>query len=472
MLDENIQLTHSELPPLWEHQKQGIELGLRRGRFGFLFDPGTGKTRTSLEILKEVGSNKVLIIAPIGVCRNWILEFEKYLPGKNQTWMCAGVKKRETKFEMIKEFIATPAHGRKFLVVNNECLRQEEYVSLLAKVGVNFLIIDEFHNFKTPTSKQTSGLLSLIAALSPKHLYLLTGTPCPKGEMDLWSMLFLLGKTSDHFFAWRKKNFIDVNAGMRRENYFPKFELRKGTKELVQSQLLECTLSAKKDEVLDLPPLLRTAIYCELGPEQKRHYETMLEYLFAIDAEGNELNASNILSRSLRLRQILAGFLGEVEIAENPRIKALESAIEKTNGEQFVIWTTFTATYKQLAAVLDELGLSYGTLTGLDSPQERADTIASFQAGELRALIANPQAGGVGVNLTAASYSIFYTYDYSLVNFLQAEARNYRGGSERHNRITHINIMAEGTIDEDIMEGLQENRSVQDFILGLKRKYE
>ena len=54
---------------------------------------------------------------------------------------------------------------------------------------------------------------------------------------------------------------------------------------------------------------------------------------------------------------------------------------------------------------------------------------------------------------------------------LQAEARNYRGGSERHERITRIDIVTPDTIDEDIMEALRAKRSVQDFILGLKRKH-
>jgi len=93
----------------------------------------------------------------------------------------------------------------------------------------------------------------------------------------------------------------------------------------------------------------------------------------------------------------------------------------------------------------------------------------SFQSGGVRALIAHPKAGGVGVNLTAAAFSIHYTRNYNLVDDLQAEARNYRGGSEIHNRITRIDIVSPGTIDESIVEALREKKSVQDFILGLKK---
>jgi Superfamily II DNA/RNA helicases, SNF2 family len=97
-------------------------------------------------------------------------------------------------------------------------------------------------------------------------------------------------------------------------------------------------------------------------------------------------------------------------------------------------------------------------LTGDIDAEERFENIRKFQAGEVRAIIAHPKAGGVGVNLTAASYSIHYSRSYSLTDDLQSEARNYRGGSERHKRITRIDIIAEDTIDEDISAALKSKK--------------
>ena len=481
------------VPPLWLHQREAVE---RAGnRFALFFDPGTGKTRTALELFRkalgqgirgsgwgrtgELQKMKALVFAPLNVCRNWEREIQEYLCLPHKVWLVSGQTKPQ-KMAIIQGFRECVDNIHMFLIVNTETLRAKEYRELLSKSGATFVVVDESHNFKSPTALQTKGLFNVLNNLRPSHLYLLTGTPAPQGEIDLWSTFALLGRTNDPFFVWRKRHFEDKNERRRgTRSYWPDYQVRQSSRELFSRILAECSQTARKNEVLDLPPLLRTQMYCEMGKEQARYYETMFEYLFAVDTDGNELNASNLLSRTLRLQQILAGFLNDIPIRDNPRLDTLREAIDKIpsrggplgKGEQFIIWTIFKPTYKVLGGVLEERGISYGLLTGEQHPADRHKIMDAFQSGQLRALIAHPKAGGVGVNLTAASYSLHYTRSYNLVDDLQAEARNYRGGSERHERITRIDIVTPDTIDEDIMEALRAKRSVQDFILGLKRKH-
>jgi non-specific serine/threonine protein kinase len=82
--------------------------------------------------------------------------------------------------------------------------------------------------------------------------------------------------------------------------------------------------------------------------------------------------------------------------------------------------------------------------------------------------VCNRKTGGTGVNLTSASYSIVYGRDFNLANELQSEARNHRAGSEIHSSITKINLVMEGTIDESIMQALENKQSISDVILDLK----
>lgn len=470
------------LPPLWSHQKEAIARAT--DRYALFFDPGCGKTRTAIELWKRtaMASGKTIIFAPLNVCRNWVNELNLYLDGHHRAWVVSGQSKAKKVeilelFANVNEFVDSDVHHGmapvpQFLICNIESLRSADYRSIMARSGASFIIIDESHNLKSPTSQQTKGALALIATLKPTHLYLLTGTPAPQGEIDLYTTFFMLGKCKENFFVWRKKYFDDKNERRRgMNNYWPEYVVRKSSKEYFQTLLTECSMSAQKDLVLDLPPLLRLTLYAEMSPEQKRNYESMVEYLFAIDGEGNELNASNMLVRTLRLQQILAGFLGETPIKENPRLKVLEDAIAMTDGAQFLVWTIFKATYKQIGKLLSDHNISFGMLTGEQSAEERFRAMEDFQDGKLRALIAHPKAGGVGVNLTAASYSIHFTRSYSLTDDLQAEARNYRGGSEIHKRITRIDIVAADTIDEEIAEALKAKKSVQDFILNLKEKH-
>jgi SNF2 family DNA or RNA helicase len=464
----------STLPPLWNHQKQALSRVLSRGgttRFGLFFDPGCGKSRTTLEIFNESIYGSMIIFAPLNVCRNWVNEIKTYGKKSVKTFVVAGQTK-DKKMEIIKEFHHTIALENKgaVLIINYECLRSKDYTVLLHRcTPIKFIVADESHNFKGWKSQQTLGLLELVKRLKPEHLYLLTGTPAPQGEIDLWSTFTLLGVTNLPFFVWRKKYFDDRNA--RRAGttgYYPDYEIRPSSKIEFQKMLAACSMVAKKSEVLDLPPMLYQNVFCELSPEQRRHYETMEKFLFAIDEEGHELNAANILSRTMRLQQIVAGWLGDVPVKKNPRLEALDYAIEVTGKEQFIIWTIFKHTYSELGKRLSDMDIGHGFITGEQSAEDRQQSMAEFQAGKLRCLIAHPKAGGVGVNLTAGKWSIYYTRNFNLVDDIQSEARNYRGGSEIHEKITRIDIIAENTIDEDITSALRAKADVQDFILGLK----
>lgn len=459
------------LPPLWKHQEAAI-----RGAgnfFALFFDPGTGKTRTTLEIWKVFESGgKAIIFAPLNVCRNWKDEIRATLGQKvaEATILVSG----QTKAKKLKLLADFNASTDLFLICNLEVLRSKEYRALLTHSKADFIVLDESHNFKTPSSLQTKGLLELIRYLKPCNVYLLSGSPFPQGEMDMYTTFLLLKQTKDTFYVWRSKHFEDKNIRRRgTQNYWPEYVVKPQARIEFQKLLARCSMTAKKDDVLlDLPPLLHEKVYCQLGPNQKRHYETMLEYLFCIDEQNNELNAANVLARTMRLQQIIGGFLGEVAIPDNQRLTALDYAIKLAAGEQFLIWTIFKPTYRAISNLLNDLDIPFGFLTGDESAEERYNNMNAFQCGELRALVAHPKAGGVGVNLTAASYSIHYLKSYNLVDDLQAEARNYRGGSEIHKRITRIDIIAEDTIDEEINAALLEKKKVQDFILGLRNGYQ
>ena len=85
---------------------------------------------------------------------------------------------------------------------------------------------------------------------------------------------------------------------------------------------------------------------------------------------------------------------------------------------------------------------------------------------EIRVIICNQAAAGVGINLIEASYSIYYSKNFSLEHDLQSGARNYRGGSEVHEKVTRIDLIAENTIDELVNEALSNKQNISDRILS------
>src|SRR5574343_1326784 len=98
-----------EVIPLWKHQEEAIR---RAGpSFGLFFEPGTGKTRTTIEILRRVYSSHgkllpTIVFCPLVVVHNWKREILKYSRIKEQDVVVltgSGAKKLAT-FEKYKQW--------------------------------------------------------------------------------------------------------------------------------------------------------------------------------------------------------------------------------------------------------------------------------------------------------------------------------------------------------------------------------
>jgi SNF2 family DNA or RNA helicase len=183
------------------------------------------------------------------------------------------------------------------------------------------------------------------------------------------------------------------------------------------------------------------------------------------------------ITKALRLLQILAGFVKldsgeEVALKENPKLEALEEIIDDLpHGSKAIIWATFKENYRQISNMLVKKKIGFTSFHGEVKASERQANIDRFQTDpDCRFIIANQAAGGVGINLTAASYSIYYSRNFSLEQDLQSEARNYRGGSEIHEKITRIDIVCPNTIDEIVLDALTRKLDLAESILDLRGK--
>lgn len=449
---------------LWAHQE--LTATKAKSRFGIFFDPGCGKTLTTIEIRnRRAMYAKTLVVAPLNVCANWHEEINKFSIDKNVTLLSGTKAKKLKTIEGFKEG---------FLVVNIEALRADYYIKAICKHRFEFIIFDESHQVNSPTSSQTKGALKILATMQPRYLYCLSGTPAPNGEKDLWSFFTMIGATNLPFYVWRKKYFYDANDDRKgRHNYWPDWQVKAASKLHFAELLEKNSHRVELHEAVDLPEYVQQKRYCPMTPEQTVMYKSMEKFLFAKDEEtGAEATASTILTRTLRLQQIIAGCLEDSEIKHN-RLTVLKEIVESLGKEQFLIWTVFATTYRPLSMALEDLGITYGFITGNESQDEKTQSREDFQAGKLQALILHPKAGGIGVNLTAAKYAIRYTRNYSLVDYEQSKARNYRGGSiDRHKTVVEIDIVTPNSVDIEIMKALHEKKAKQDFLLGLRGRIE
>jgi non-specific serine/threonine protein kinase len=199
------------------------------------------------------------------------------------------------------------------------------------------------------------------------------------------------------------------------------------------------------------------------------------DFIATLENPRGELDttiATLAMTKALRLMQIASGFIKTVDkkvvnLGVTPKQEVLKQLLEEiTPNHKVIIWAVWKENYEQIRKVCESLGLSYTELTGSIPESDRFKNLECFITDpKCRVLIGNPQSAGSSINLVVASYSIIFSRNFSLEHSLQSEARNYRGGSEIHEKITQYNLVCENTIEELVIKALDNKMEISDKVL-------
>lgn len=500
----------------WAHQLEGMKRAMalakeaeetgetRLKNYGFFFEMGAGKTPTTINTIRAIWNEKkrlprTLIFGPPIVIENWIAEWMKHsrIPRENLTALYGPGKKRA---ELIREIgwrkneFGEPLPVPHIFVTNYQSLLMEGlsgFFSLWEPEVVVFDEIQKLKDYKSKTSKLAERLVNgRMKLVGPKYaqvmqgprpfVYGLSGSPVLNTSMDIFHIYKVLdaGLTfGNNFFAFRNTFFMDKNAGMNRQNYFPNWVPRPGALEELAKKMQRNAMRVLKKDCMDLPPLVRETIKVPMSVNQKKLYKQMLEdYVAFFERDGKEHVASATLAitKGLRLMQLASGFVKTVEDNElpveegwNAKQDALHELLEElTPAHKVIVWAVWKNNYEQIREVLRKLGVEWVEVHGEIAGKDKYAAVDRFNTDPTcRVLLGHPGSGGIGINLVSASYSIFYSRNFSLEQDIQAEARNYRGGSERHEKVTRIDLVTQDSIEEKIVEKLASKSEIGEKIL-------
>lgn len=472
-----------ELPKLWGQQAAAAPLITERNEHALFMDPGTGKTATIIHGLrgwynKEGAVRSTLILAPLVVLQNWKKEFLMHSNISENLILVLNESgpKRLRSFEKMRRercgFIC---------VLNYEALQTEALFKELVLWKPDALVCDESHRCKEHRSKRARYVLQI--ARTARRRYILTGTPIINSPMDIFMQYQILeGGRGDatstfqtnNFYVFRAKYFEDKNAYMPRDRWFPNWQPKVTTSAQFNELIYRKASRALKKDCMDLPPMVCQTIEIGMSIEQEKLYKEMKRDFITFLKDSNKVVLAQMaLTKGLRLQQIASGYVKtedglEIELKETPREAALRDLLtDLTPGHKVIVWAIFKRNYKQIGKVCDQLGIKYALLTGDQTSKEKNESVEAFEKDpSVRVMIANQGAGGIGINLVSASYSIFFSRDFSLEKDIQAEARNYRGGSEIHEKVTRIDLVIPNTIDELVLKALKEKQKISDLILN------
>ena len=476
------------MQPLWNHQKEGIQRGVTETDLAIFHEIGCGKSRTAVDIIRhrcaEVGRlRRVLIFSPKVTLTNWKNEFAKFSKiNPRDVIVLKGTGKK--RLAQLREHLLDNLQyvKPKIVITNYETVEMKEVFDALLEWAPEIIIGDEAHRLKNPESKRAKLVIQL--GDQARHCYPMTGTPILKSAMDIFNIFRFMdgGETFGRsFWKFRQSWFEDANAQWSgKPGYFPKWEPRTETYGEFTKLIYRKAVRALKKDCLDLPPLVRKEIHVELSTEQKRMYKEMKdEYITYIESAlqsdtPRAVVAQMAVTKALRMQQIVTGYAkdedGQVHhIKDNPRLEALRDLLSDHAAEhKIIVWSVFHENYADIARVCNDLGIGYRELHGKVPGGERDGNIRAFCSDPgVRVLIANQAAAGIGINLVESDISIYYSKNFSLADDLQSEGRNYRGGSEIHQSVTRIDIVATDTIDDIITQSLALKQEIGVRILDM-----
>jgi len=382
-------------------------------------DMGLGKTVQSIAAIlrfKEEGllGEKCLIVAPAALLSNWEKEFARFAPMLKVSRYHGSSRRFDKKSDV-------------FLTTYQTTVRDEKK---LQKMVFSLLLVDEAHLMKNAQTR----ISRTVKHLHSKYRLALSGTPVENRLEDLRSLFdFILPGYLGDAAKFKEQYRIPIEVMRNKEK-------AQNLQKIISPFLLR-RLKTDKKIIRDLPEKIVTNEYAVLEKEQAALYETVV---------AESIKKSEHIDPKERSSLILYLLTSLKQICNHPRMYDKESpAVMELSGkaqllvtllkeilanrEKTLIFSQYVETLDCLSRIIKkELGEAVIIYHGGLDQEKRAKLVNSFQNDPAaRIMLISLKAGGLGLNLTAASRVIHYDLWYNPAVENQATDRAFRIGQNR-----------------------------------------
>jgi SNF2 family DNA or RNA helicase len=324
----------------------------------------------------------------------------------------------------------------------------------------DLIVADEAHRLSNPKAKMVKALKKI----PTKRKLALSGSIIQNHAEELFSPLQWLFPEryrskwrdwNDRYLDYVENGYARICVGVKPERI----------EEMRQELGVFMTYRRKEDE-LDLPAKTEQTLLVPLSPQQRKHYDQLLEECMTQLDDKTVVKAAEGLVMLTRLRQIATGLdlLGH-EVTDSSKCDLAIEMIEDTPDEATVVFTWFKANARSMHERLEAKGIPSFLVTGDVSQKNRNDYIKRFQAGEGRVFIGTLSTLGESVNLQRANNVIRLDRSWNPGQNVQSTDRVYRIGQQQKVIIT--DLVAANTVDEyRVLPVLAGKESLRQMILG------
>lgn len=429
---------------------------------------GMGKTSSTATAIYEMMAYPALIVAPKRVAvGTWPDEYAKW------DHLC------DTRVSVL---VGNPK--QRLLALNRKAdvyvINYENLAWLYEHLDFDFkcVVADEstkLKSFRTRRKKsKTTGkvvmkpswCLAKISCKASRHINL-TGTPSPNGLIDLWGQNWFVdqGKRLGASFAafearWFKTIVLGDNAFAKKLEPWPHAQKE------IQDRLKDVTLSIEAKDWLDIKKPIANVVRFSLPKKADAIYREMENKMYVELGDGVEaLGPAGKMSKCM---QISSGFIydedGSAHDIHDQKVDVLQSIVEESAGMPVLVAYWWKKDVEKIqnkfkkSVVLD------------DDPK----TVKKWNAGKIPMMLVHPMSCGHGINLQdGGNILVFYSDWWNLEAHQQVierigPTRQHQSGHDRPTFVYHI--VADGTIDEDVMESHKSKASLQQIIMDRMKK--
>ncbi len=428
---------------------------------------GIGKSSATLfthEVLRMYGdicANPTLVIGPMRVARDtWPDEVRKWAQFDDVEIVSLNAPPRR-RIDLLKNI------GRaQFFSISYEMLPWlvEHYLKRWPFHQVVADESDRLKGFRLRAGGERAYAIARVAHTIVKRWVNLTGTPSPNGLKDLWGQTWYLDRgqrLGATFGAFQQRWFRKSWSGYGMEP-MPFAEQQ------IHAALHDICLTVDIKDYYDLHEPLVTRVPVKLPAAARKVYEELEAEMFAEfgEHELKVFNAAALTNKCLQLANgaVYTDKLGSWAEVHDEKIQALESIQAEAGGTPLLVAYQFKSDKARLLKRLRGV---------VDLSTERG--MAAFKGGDAAIGVAHPKSLGHGIDglQNATNILVRFGHDWNMGERMQmleriGPARQMQSG---HNRVVQVyDIVAEDTMDEDVIAAHAAKRSVQDALLNAMKR--
>lgn len=441
---------------LRKYQKEALKFCLKKQNPALFLDMRLGKTLITLRSLMiklyKQKNYKVLIVSPLSALNSWKTELLKEGFTESDIINLTG---EFTKEERKKQLQKT---GKFYLMNKEGCFVIPEVKNL----KWNCVILDESTFIKSPGKINNSrkyGKRPNIAKFfmenfsGVKYKYILTGTPIPSSELDIYNQLTFINPSVfpvKNYWEFRFRYFLQLPC--------KKWVVSKSGKDVINNVIKNNSFRLSRKQVNFGGEKIYEKRVINFPAKIEKIYKGIKDN-FISEVDGKVYNVTDFnLVKFIWLRRLTGGYLqkeNDLQFIFDGKLKEIKYLLStELKNDSVVIWANFISEIDLLNKNIKDSRI----INGKVKPETRIKRINDFNKGKFNIIICQPGALQFGVDLSKADTEIYYSSPLSLETRLQSEDRLINSKSES---TLIIDLLINKTIDKSIYKSLIKKESKQ-----------